>query len=138
MSKETRPKPRKPAWKAARPGSATARQDAKDELVTVVVFDIPSNKVRRKVGEICKDYGLSRLQWSAFEGALTRNRREELWARLLELVSKAGDGGRLAMFPIGSREAAWASRWASGPSEDSQAAEVSARSKASDDRAPDK
>lgn len=106
-----KPKSKRPAWKAARPGSAAGRQASKDELVTVVIFDIPSDRVRRKVGELCKDYGLARLQWSAFEGPLTRNRREELWARLVKLVENAGDGGRLAIFPIGSREAAWAMRW---------------------------
>jgi len=64
---------------------------------------------------MCKDYGLERLQWSAFEGPMTRNRREELWARLLKLLQQAGDGGRLAMFPIGSREAGLALKWSSGP-----------------------
>ena len=110
-----RAKTRKPAWKAARPGSAAGRLGGADELVTVVVFDIPSNRVRRKAGEMCKDYGLERLQWSAFEGLMTRNRREELWASLLKLVQGAGDGGRLAMFPIGSREAGLALRWSAGP-----------------------
>lgn len=81
----------------------------------MVVFDIPSDRVRRKAGEICKDYGLERIQWSAFEGPMTRNRREELWGRLLKLIEDAGDGGRLAMFPIGSREAEMAQRWSSGP-----------------------
>ena len=109
------PKAKKPAWKAARPGSAAGRVGEVDELVTVVVFDIPSDRVRRKAGEICKDYGLERIQWSAFEGPMTRNRREELWGRLLKLIQDAGDGGRLAMFPIGSREAELAQRWSSGP-----------------------
>lgn len=115
MPSEVRPRARKPAWKAARPGSATARQNSEDELMTLVVFDIPSDRIRRKAGEMCKDYGLSRLQWSAFEGLLTRNRREELWARLVKLVEEAGDGGRLAAFPIGAREAVWATRWSAGP-----------------------
>lgn len=86
-----------------------------DELATVVVFDIPSDRVRRKAGEMCKDYGLERLQWSAFEGLMTRNRREELWGCLLKLIQDAGDGGRLAMFPIGGREAGLALRWSAGP-----------------------
>lgn len=114
MPSEPKKRTSKPAWKAARPGSAAARQDSKEELLTVVVFDISADKVRRKVGDICKDYGLYRLQWSAFEGPLTRNRREELWARLVKMIQASGDGGRLAIFPIGAREAAWATRLSAG------------------------
>ncbi len=97
-------------WKVARPGSAAARQDSEDELLTLVAFDIPSDKVRHRFGEVCKDYGLKRAQWSLFEGSMTRNRREELWARLLKMLMAAEGGGRAAVYPIGQREAAWASR----------------------------
>lgn len=97
-------------WKGARPGAAAARQNAEDETLTLVAFDIPSDKVRHGFGEVCKDYGLKRAQWSLFEGPMTRNRREELWARLLKMLTAAEGGGRVAVYPIGQREAAWASR----------------------------
>jgi len=97
-------------WQAARPGSAAARQDAADELLTIVAFDVPCDKARRKLGELCKDYGLHRAQWSVFEGKLTRNRREELSASIESLLASAPDGGRVAVYPIGGREAAWVSR----------------------------
>jgi len=77
----------------------------------VVAFDVPSDKARRKVCEICKDYGLTRLQWSVFEGPMTRNRREELAARLERLLSEAQGGGRFGIFPIGEQEARMARRW---------------------------
>jgi CRISPR-associated protein Cas2 len=98
-------------WQAARPGSATARQDPSDELLTILAFDIASDKARRTVGEICKDYGLGRTQWSVFEGAITRNRREELWARLVKILDAAEGGGRVAVYVIGGREAALATRY---------------------------
>lgn len=79
-----------------------------------MVFDFPSNRLRRKVGEICKDYGLWRFQWSAFEGPLTRNRREELWGILIKLIGEESEGSRLAMFPVGAREASFARRWSAG------------------------
>jgi hypothetical protein len=41
---------------------------------------------------------------------MTRNRREELWARLLKMLVAAEGGGRAAMYPIGQRESAWALR----------------------------
>ena len=47
-------------------------------MQTLVIFDIPSNKIRNKIGEACKDYGLSRIQKSSFLGDLNNNRREEL------------------------------------------------------------
>lgn len=99
-------------WQGARPGAAAARQDSTDELFTLVAFDVTCDKARRKIGEMCKDYGLSRAQWSVFEGPMTRNRREELGARLMKLLGGAEGGGRIAIYPIGQREVAWAMRWA--------------------------
>jgi len=66
--------------------------------------------VRNRFGEVCKDYGLARTQWSLFEGPMTRNRREELWARLSKMLMAAEGGGRAAVYPIGQREARWALR----------------------------
>lgn len=102
--KATRP------WQAERPGAAAARHTSTDELFTLVAFDVPCDKTRRKVGEVCKDYGLTRTQWSVFEGPMTRNRREELSARLTAMLERAEGGGRVAVYPIGQREAAWALR----------------------------
>lgn len=98
-------------WQQPRPGETASRQDPTSELLTITTFDVPCDKTRRKVTEVCKDYGLTRLQWSVFEGMMTRNRREELWARLKSLLDKPEIGGRLAVYVIGAREAAWAERW---------------------------
>lgn len=97
-------------WQGTRPGSAAMRLGSETELLTVLVYDVPCDKTRRKVGERCKDYGLTRLQWSVFEGPMTRNRREELWSVLAALLAEAPGGGKLAAFPIGTREAGFASR----------------------------
>lgn len=111
MSAGDRPglKPTRP-WQAERPGAAAGRQNATDELFTLVAFDVPCDKTRRKVGEMCKDYGLTRSQWSVFEGPMTRNRREELSARIGAMLEAAEGGGRVAVHPIGQREAAWSLR----------------------------
>lgn len=102
--KRTRP------WQGTKPGEAAGRLDAADELFTLVTFDLSDDKARRKVGETCKDYGLRRLQWSVFEGPMTRNRREELSDRLTLILEQAEGGGKLAIFPVGAREATWATR----------------------------
>ena len=66
-------------------------------MQTLVIFDIPSNKIRNKIGEACKDYGLSRIQ-KFILGDLNNNRREELRLRLKKILgSKTGN---IQIFPI--------------------------------------
>ena len=48
----------------------------------MVLYDVPDDNLRTRVSEACKDYGLERIQYSAFLGQLTRNRTEELAQRL--------------------------------------------------------
>jgi len=61
---------------------ALARRNGEPRVQTLVVYDIASDKLRHRVAEACKDYGLQRIQWSAFLGDLTHNRRTELALRL--------------------------------------------------------
>jgi CRISPR-associated protein Cas2 len=51
-------------------------------LQTLVVYDISDNDIRLKVSEICKKFGLSRIQRSTFLGHLTSMQRKELIAAL--------------------------------------------------------
>ncbi len=55
---------------------------------TVVVYDISDDKYRLRVAEACKDYGLEHIQYSAFEGDLSFNRREELILRLKKTLGQ--------------------------------------------------
>lgn len=96
-------------WQGARPGSSTARVDPPADH-TLVVFDVPSDKARRKLGEMCKDYGLARFQWSAFEGSMSRTRREELFDRARRLLAKTTGGGKLLVVAVGDRELSGAMR----------------------------
>jgi CRISPR-associated protein Cas2 len=48
----------------------------------LVLYDISDDKTRTKISEACKDYGLDRIQFSAFSGRLTKASREELEMRL--------------------------------------------------------
>lgn len=69
-----------------------------DELSTYVLYDIPDDGLRTRVSETCKDYGLERVQFSAFLGPLTRNKREELFLRLSDELG--GQAGKILVQPV--------------------------------------
>ncbi|MGD9728521.1 MAG: CRISPR-associated endonuclease Cas2 [Nitrospiraceae bacterium] len=69
-----------------------------DELSTYVLYDIPDDGIRTKIADICKDYGLQRIQFSAFCGPLTRNMREELFLRLGDTLG--GLPGKILLQPV--------------------------------------
>ncbi len=69
-----------------------------EELRTLVIYDIEDDKIRLKVSESCLDYGLVRIQYSAFLGALNRNKREELFLRLCSILED--NPGKLLLQPI--------------------------------------
>lgn len=64
----------------------------------LVVYDIPNDDVRTKVADICLDYGLERIQYSAFEGVLSRNLQQELILKIKKRVGRRE--GNVQLFPI--------------------------------------
>lgn len=68
------------------------------EVSLVLIYDIEDDRVRTRASEICLDYGLERIQFSAFFGKLNRNRRQELALRLQSEVE--GESARIRIFPI--------------------------------------
>lgn len=71
---------------------------AQMEVQTLVLYDIPHDSTRNKVSNKCLDYGLVRFQYSAFQGSLTKNRREELVLVLHDLIEVYG--GKITLVPI--------------------------------------
>lgn len=67
-------------------------------MKTLVIYDIPKTKVRNRVAEACLDYGLERVQWSAFRGEVNHNRREELEQRLRKALGR--QAGNIQIYPI--------------------------------------
>jgi len=67
-------------------------------MKTLLIYDIPEDKKRRKIAEACKDYGLHRIQWSAFVGSLNHNLREELMLRISRILGE--EKGDIQLFPI--------------------------------------
>ena len=57
-------------------------------MLCIVVYDIPETKIRVKVADTCLDYGLRRIQFSAFIGDLSRNRQEEMLLKMRRRVGK--------------------------------------------------
>lgn len=68
----------------------------------LVIYDISEDKIRNKVAEVCKDYGLVRIQWSAFMGKLSNNRREELNLKLIKTLKNYE--GNIQLYPICSKD----------------------------------
>lgn len=73
------------------------------ELLTLVIYDIENDLVRTRVANTCKDYGLQRIQYSAFTGSLDVTRRSELFTRLADTLGR--DVGRILMVPMCEKDA---------------------------------
>ena len=67
------------------------------EFMVVVVYDISDDKLRRKVENICKLYGLSHIQRSSFVGMLTENLRRELYADILRAIESYQNSGEVSI-----------------------------------------
>lgn len=75
-------------------------------MQTLLIYDIPDDRVRTKVADVCLDYGLQRIQYSAFLGDLSRTHQEEL---ILQIKKKLGKKvGNVQLFPLD--EQTWARR----------------------------
>lgn len=78
------------------------------EQRTIVLYDIRDDRLRTRVSEACLDYGLERIQYSAFQGQLSRNKRQELFLRLKVILED--NAGKVLVQPVCEkdvREAAW-------------------------------
>ncbi|RME10089.1 MAG: CRISPR-associated endonuclease Cas2 [Ardenticatenia bacterium] len=68
----------------------------------LLVYDIPDDRTRTRVSEACLDYGLERIQYSAFLGELTPIYRRELMKRLRHILGK--QAGKIQCFPLCERD----------------------------------
>jgi len=68
-----------------------------------VIYDIGDNGLRVRTAEFLLDFGLERVQYSAFAGDLTRNRREMLQIRIEGLFARdprARESDRVYVLPM--------------------------------------
>lgn len=70
-------------------------------LATFVIYDTDDDRVRSRMSETCLDYGLERIQFSAFLGSLSANERQELALRLTQNLHGVQDAaGRIYIQPV--------------------------------------
>lgn len=69
---------------------------------TIVLYDISSDKVRTKVAMTCEDYGLDRIQYSAFYGQLSRTHQEELMLKVRTLLGD--EPGCIQLIPVTAQD----------------------------------
>lgn len=72
----------------------------------LVVYDIVNDRIRSKVADACLDYGLDRIQFSAFAGELSRNHQQELMLKIKRLLGDSA--GTITLVPICEKD--WKSR----------------------------
>lgn len=72
----------------------------------LLIYDIPDNRVRTKAADICLDYGLERVQYSAFSGNLRRVHQEELMSKLRKRLGKRA--GKILLLPCCEKD--WQAR----------------------------
>lgn len=73
-------------------------------MQTLVIYDIEEDRARNRISEACKDYGLRRVQKSAFRGDLNTNRREMLFQRLQHTLGRRA--GSIQIYALCDRDAA--------------------------------
>ncbi len=64
----------------------------------LVIYDIPDDAKRTKVADVCLDYGLDRIQYSAFLGELSATYQDELMIKLKKTLGRKA--GNIQLFPL--------------------------------------
>lgn len=72
----------------------------------LLIYDIPNDRARTKVADVCLDYGLDRIQYSAFWGVLNRGQQEELLMKIKKKMGKRA--GNVQVIPICAKD--WAAK----------------------------
>ncbi|HZP27031.1 MAG TPA: CRISPR-associated endonuclease Cas2 [Dehalococcoidia bacterium] len=67
-------------------------------MTTLLIYDVPDDALRYRVAEACLDYGLRRVQYSAFVGELSRNRQQEILLRIRRLLGSRP--ARVQLVPV--------------------------------------
>ncbi len=65
---------------------------------TLVVYDVSDDRKRTKIADACLDYGLDRIQFSAFLGALLPTHQQELFMKVKKILGRKP--GNIQLFPV--------------------------------------
>jgi len=66
----------------------------------IVVYDITNDNLRSKVSERLKDYGLDRIQYSAFYGELQRHALASLSTDMKHFLNEGEETDSVLIFPL--------------------------------------
>ena len=72
----------------------------------LLIYDIAHDGIRTKVADACLDYGLERIQYSAFFGELSHIHQRELLLKIKRRIGK--HGANVQLFPLD--EKSWSGR----------------------------
>jgi len=72
----------------------------------ILIYDIPDDAKRAKIADACLDYGLDRIQYSAFCGWLPVGLQRELLQKIRRILGKKP--GNIQLIPICSDD--WSKR----------------------------
>ena len=64
----------------------------------LLVYDISDDGKRTKIADVCIDYGLDRIQFSAFMGSLLPTYQDELMLKIKKILGKLP--GNIQLFPL--------------------------------------
>jgi CRISPR-associated protein Cas2 len=64
----------------------------------VLVYDISDDGKRGKIADVCLDYGMDRIQYSAFVGDLAPTHQDELMLKVQSVLGKLP--GKVQLVPI--------------------------------------
>lgn len=64
----------------------------------ILIYDIPDDAKRTKIADTCLDYGLDRIQYSAFCGWLPNSLQNELLQKIRRILGKKP--GNIQLIPI--------------------------------------
>lgn len=64
----------------------------------LLIYDIEDDRARTKVACACEDYGLDRIQYSAFCGELNRNHQQELMLKIGRILKEKA--AKVQLIPI--------------------------------------
>ncbi len=64
----------------------------------LLVYDISDDRKRTKIADACLDYGLDRIQFSAFNGWLLPTQQEELFFKMKKILGKKP--GNIQLIPV--------------------------------------
>ena len=68
----------------------------------LLIYDISEDRARTKVADLCLDYGLERIQFSAFWGDLPRTLQEELLLKIGRVLR--GKAAEVRLIPLCERD----------------------------------